>query len=299
MYLPTLGDERTLAFTEADGNPAVRGLAGDPAPGVLTFFVTEAVPLILVECGFSLTLVRVDQQRQRIVRPLARVGSIRAHRNGRISSYIEGRFAQGCVSQDVGRPGKALAAVVVEPGALGQIHGAVLDTGAGYGGNEEGVAEQELVVGRVGILVGGVLEQERAQDRRARPVALFEERVEVGEESLAKFDHIPAHRLVGFAEGPRLLAAGPNRGVVAAVKLEGSELRPAGQKLSVRVAPESSHVDTGPGDAGEGEVLELWHAHPQVLPPAGVIPGPVHGVALQTGVPGAGDHERPLVRPQG
>src|SRR5919112_6669906 len=157
----------------------------------------------------------------------------------------------------------------------------MLDTGAGYGGDEQGVAEQELVVGRVCRLVGGVLEQEGAQDRRACPVALVEERVEAGEESLAQFDHLPAYRLVGLAEGPRLLAAGPYRGVVAAVRLEDPEIRPAGQELSVRVATEPSHVDPGPRDAGEGEVLELWHAHPQVLPPAGVVPGPMHSVALQ------------------
>src|SRR5215203_2071781 len=171
------------------------------------------------------------------------------HRNGRISLYIEGGLAQGRVRQDVDRPFEPLAAVVVKPGALGQVDVAVLDTGTGYGGDEQGVTEQELVVGRVGRLVGGVLEQEGAQDRRACPVALVEERVEVGEESLAKFDHLPAYRLVGLAEGPGLLAAGPYGSVVAAVRLEDPEFCPAGQELSVRVAPESSHVDPGPGDA--------------------------------------------------
>src|SRR5215203_2396719 len=266
---------------------------------MLTFFVTEAVPRILVDCGFSFTLGRVDQQRQWVVRPFARVGRVGSHRNGRISLYVEGGLAQGRVRQDMDRPFEPLAAVVVEPGALWQVDVTVLDTGTGYGGDEQGVAEQELVVGRVCRLVGGVLEQKGTQDRRACPVALVEERVKVGEESLAKFDHLPAHRLVGLAEGPRLLAAGPYRGVVAAVRLEDPELRPAGQKLSVRVAPESSHVDPGPGDAGEGEVLELWHAHPQVLPPAGVVTGPVHGVALQASVASAGDYERPFVGPQG
>ena len=106
-------------------------------------------------------------------------------------------------------PIEAFAAVVVEPGALGQVDVAVLDAGAGYGGHEEGVAEQELVVGGVGRLVLGVLEEEGAQDRGSRPVALFEERVQVRKQPLAELYHLPAHRLVGLAEGPRLLAAGP------------------------------------------------------------------------------------------
>src|SRR5215218_5677379 len=118
-YLPALGCERALAFTEAEDDTVVRGLAGDPAPGVLTFFVTEAVPRILVDCGFSFTLGWVDQQRQRVVPPLARVGRVGPHRNGRISLYVEGGLAQGCVRQDVDRPFEPLAAVVVEPGAFG------------------------------------------------------------------------------------------------------------------------------------------------------------------------------------
>src|SRR5215211_3320915 len=182
-HLPALGYERALALTDPDGNAVVRGLAGDPAPGILTFLIAEAVSRILIECGFSLTLGRVDEQRQRVVRPLVRVGRVRPHRNGRISLYVEGGLAQGSVGQDMGWPFEALATVVVEPGTLGQVDVAVLDTGAGYGGDEEGVAEQELVVGRVGGLILRVLEQEGAQDRRARPVALVEERVEVGEES--------------------------------------------------------------------------------------------------------------------
>src|SRR5215218_7905345 len=201
-HLPALGYERALALTDPDGNAVVRGLAGDPAPGILTFLIAEAVSRILIECGFSLTLGRVDEQRQRVVRPLVRVGRVRPHRNGRISLYVEGGLAQGSVGQDMGWPFEALATVVVEPGTLGQVD-----------------------------------------------VAVVEERVEVGEESLAKFDHLPAHRLVGLAEGPGLLTARPYRGVVAAVRLEDPEFCPAGQELSVRVAPESSHVDPGPGDA--------------------------------------------------
>src|SRR5215212_5393326 len=92
-YLRAPGDERALAFTEADDDAAVRGLAGDLAPGVLTFFIAEAVPSILVERGFSLTLRGVDEQRQRVVRPLARVGRIGSHSNRGISLYVEGGFA--------------------------------------------------------------------------------------------------------------------------------------------------------------------------------------------------------------
>src|SRR5215212_5281893 len=298
-YFPTRGNERALAFVEADGDAAFRGLAGDPAPGVLTLFVPETVPGILVDRGFSFALARVDEQCQRVDRLLAGMGGVRPYRDGRVCFYVEGRFAEGCVCQDVGRSFEALAAVVVEPDAFGQVDVAVFDAGAGYGRDQESVAQQELVIRRKGGLVFRILEQEGAQYRCACPVALVEERVEVGEEPLAELDHLPAHRLVGFSERPGLLATGPNGGVVAAVRLEDPELVPAGQKLSVRVAPESSDIYAGPRDAGKSEVLQLRHAHPQVLPPAGVVPGPVHGVALQTSVPCAGDHERPLVRPQG
>src|SRR5215218_2164460 len=139
-YLLAHGDERALAFAEADGNAAFRGLARDSAPGVLTLCVPEPVPGILVDCGFSFTLVRVDQQCQRVDRLLAGMGRIRPHRDGSICLYVEGRFAEGCVCQDVNRPFETLATVVVEPGARGQVDVAVLDAGPGYGGDEEGVA---------------------------------------------------------------------------------------------------------------------------------------------------------------
>src|SRR5215211_1092715 len=140
----------------------VRGFARDPAPGVLTFFVAEAVSCILVESGFPCALGRVDEQRQRVGRRLTRVGGVGSHRNGRVPLYVDGGLSERRVRQDVGRPLEALAAVEMEPGAFGQVHVAVLDTGTGYGGHEEGVAEEELVVGRVGGLVFGVLEEEGA-----------------------------------------------------------------------------------------------------------------------------------------
>jgi hypothetical protein len=74
-------------------------------------------------------------------------------------------------------------------------------------------------------------------------VALLEERVEVGEEALAELDHLAADRLVGLAEGPRLLAAGAYGGVVAAERLEDAHLRPAGEELAVAV-PEEAPMST-------------------------------------------------------
>src|SRR3712207_2922835 len=123
----------------------------------------------------------------------------------------------------------------------------------------------------------------------------LEEGVEVGDQALPELEHPAAHRREGLAEGPRLLPAGADGGVVAAEGLEDAELREAGQQLAVGVAPEAADVDPGPGDAGEAQVLQLGHAHPQVLPPGGVVPRPLQGVALQAGVPGARYDERPLL----
>jgi hypothetical protein len=94
----------------------------------------------------------------------------------------------------------------VAPGAAWQVYVAVLASGVGDRGDEEGVAEQELVVHRVGRLVFRVLEEEGAQYRGAGAVAFFEEGVEVGQEALAKLEHLPAHRLVRFPKDPGLLA---------------------------------------------------------------------------------------------
>src|SRR5215212_4504991 len=298
-HLFALGNERALAFANADGDALVRRLTGDHSPRVLSFCVSEAVSRIFVKHGFSRTRGGVDEQHQGIRRPLVRVGCFRTHRCHGIRLDVEGGLAEGRVRQEMYGAVEAFAAPVVEPGALGQVDVPVLDAGAGYRGYEEGVAEQELVVCGVGRLVLGVLEQEGAQDRGSRPVALFEERVQVRKQPLAELYHLPANGLVGLAEDPRLLAAGTQSGVVAAEGLEDPELVPAGEELAVRVAPEAADVDPGPSDAGEGEVLELGHAHPQVLPPGGVVSRPLHGVALQSGVAGAGDHERTLVGTQG
>ena len=68
------------------------------------------------------------------------------HRHGGVGAEVESRLAQGGAREYVGRAVEALSGPVVEPGALRQVDVAVLDTGAGYGGNEEGAAEQKLVV---------------------------------------------------------------------------------------------------------------------------------------------------------
>jgi hypothetical protein len=131
----------------------------------------------------------------------------------------------------------------------------MLDAGTGYRGDEQGIAEEELVVGGVGGLVLRILEEEGAQDGGAACVALLEEGVEVGDQALSELEHLAAHRLERLPESPRLLAAGAYGGVVAAEGLEDAELRPARQELAVRVAPEAADVHPGPGDAGEPQVL--------------------------------------------
>src|SRR5215207_994802 len=291
--------ERALALADADGDAAPGFLAGDGAPGVLPVLVAVAVARVLVQDELAVARVRgrVDEEGQGIRRALAGVARLGAERYRGVGLDVERGLAQRSVGEDVGGSVETLAGPVVEPGTLRQVDVAVLDAGAGYGGDEQGVAEEELVVGGVGGLVPRVLEEEGTEDGGAGPVALLEEGVEVGEEALPELDHLAVYRLVGLPEGPRLLAAGAYGGVVPAEGLEDAELRPPGQEFGVRVAPEAADVHPGPADAGEPQVLELGHAHPQVLPPGGVVPRPLHRVALEAGVAGACDYERPLVGP--
>ena len=51
-------------------------------------------------------------------------------------------------------------------------------------------------------------------------MAFFKEGVEVGQEALAKLEHLSAHRLVGFPKDPGLLAPRAFYRVVAAERLE-------------------------------------------------------------------------------
>jgi hypothetical protein len=81
----------------------------------------------------------------------------------------------------------------------------MLDAGACDRGDEERVPEEELVVEGVCRLVLRVFEEERAEDGRAVPVALLEERIKVRKEAHAELDHGPAHRLVRLPESPRFL----------------------------------------------------------------------------------------------
>ncbi len=129
-------------------------------------------------------------------------------------------------------------------------------------------------------------------------MALLEEGVEVREEALPKLDHLAAYRLIRLAKGPWLLLLGTFYRMVAAERLKDTELREARQKLAIAVVEEAAYVHPGPRDPGEAHVLELGHAHPDVLPPRGVVPSPLQSVPLQPRVPRAGDDERPLVRPQ-
>src|ERR687894_46864 len=143
------------------------------------------------------------------------------------------------MGEDVGRAIETFPGPELDPRALRQVDVAVLDAWPEDGGDEDGVAQEELVVRCVGRLVLGVGEEEWAQDRGTRPVALLEERVEVGEEALAELDHLAAHPLVGLAEGPGLLAAGAYGCVVAAERLEDAHLCPAGEKLAVAIVKEN------------------------------------------------------------
>jgi hypothetical protein len=112
---------------------------------------------------------------------------------------------------------------------LRQVDVAVFDTGAGYGGDEEGAAEQKLVVRVVGRLVFRVLEEEGPQDRGAGPMALFKEGVEVGEKTLPKLDHLPAYRLVRLTKDPRLLVDGLLHRVVPTEGLKDPKFSKPGQ----------------------------------------------------------------------
>src|SRR5215210_9446501 len=129
-------------------------------------------------------------------------------------------------------------------------------------------------------------------------MALLEECVKVGEEALPELDHLPAHRLVGFAKCPRFLMSGAFNRMVSTKRLKNPKFGKTCEQLAVVFVEEAAHVHSGPGYPREPHVLELGHAHPHVLPPTRVVPCPLQRMALQPRVPGAGDDERSLVGPQ-
>ena len=155
--------------------------------------------------------------------------------------------------------------------------------GRAIGATSSAAPQQELVVGGVRRLVVGVLEQQRSQDRRARAVRLVEERVQVGQQPLPKPQQSRQQRLVRLAEAPRLL-----RGVVSSSgcgRTAGRCRTPSSASAARRSRRRRSRrCRRRPGDARQPQVLQLRHAHPQVLPPGRVVARPVERVALQTGV---------------
>src|SRR3712207_3259919 len=138
MYRGPFGDEGALTFSEPDRDFTAQDLADDAPAGVLPIFVAEAVAGVLVERGLGGALGRVHEERQGICGSLADVVHLGPHRYGGVGADVEDRLSQGRVREYVGRAVEALAGPVVEPGTLRQVDVAVLDAGAGYGGDEEG-----------------------------------------------------------------------------------------------------------------------------------------------------------------
>src|SRR5829696_211197 len=160
MHGPSLGYKGALTFVESDRYPAAQDLADDAPAGVLAPLVAEAVAGVLVENRLARAFRWIKEERQGVFGSLPNVVHLGPHRHGGVGADVEGRLAHGGVREYVGRAVEALSGPVVKPGALRQVDVAVLNAGAGYGGDEEGVAEQKLVVRVVGRLVFRVLEEE-------------------------------------------------------------------------------------------------------------------------------------------
>jgi hypothetical protein len=296
----------TTTFSRGGVQPPSRGpmrslpaVAFERAPRVGAVLVRVAVARVLVErgAGRARRPARGDPQRQLVGRR-AGVRERRPQRDRRVGARVQRGPAERGVRDHMHRPVDALAGEPVHPRPLGDVDLAVLAAGARDRRQHQVAAEHELVVGRVGDRVVRVLVEQRAQDRRAGAVALLEQRVEVGQQPHAQLEHVAADAGVGLAERPRLLMHRALRRVVAAERLERAELGEAREQLAVAVVEEAADVDADPREPGQAEVLELGHAHPQVLPPRRVVAGPVHRVALEAGVAGAADHERAAVRPR-
>ena len=142
----------------------------------------------------------------------------------------------------------------------------------GNGANEEGVSEEKLEVDRESVGVGGVLEEERGEERHAGLGLAVEVRVDVVEEAVARVDGV----LAGFGDGGpvvKFLGDGVVAGVVPGEMLdgwvgywggaylpvervEGAQPGPAGAECLGGVVTEAADVSTDHGDLEDGGELK-------------------------------------------
>ena len=144
---------------------------------------------------------------------------------------------------------------------------------------------------------GGVreLEEERANHGYAGARGFFGDGVEVGKQAIAGVDELARDSFVVGAVDPGFVVGGALGGVVAVDGLEGCEFKPLGEQRGLRRVGEAADVGAGEGEAAEAEVLEHGGAHAEMVPGGGVVAGPGDGVALASGIRGAGHDEGALV----
>src|SRR5262249_3186175 len=118
---------------------------------------------------------------------------------------------------------------------------------------------------------------------------------EIGQQAVAQRNGIAAEAGEGLAECPGLLRDTADRAVVTEEGEDRAELRKAYQQLGRRVAPEAAGVEAGEGHARQAKGQAHARGQAKLLPRTHVVAGPDGGVALDPSVPGARQHERPLL----
>ena len=249
LHTPAWGDIGAHALTQNNADTLGLAFTGDLTPRVDALFVCVAVALILVKRRLSRSLRRVDDEREQINLFFPYIIHLRPERQSGVGTHIDGRLTEWRVSQDMRRTFDILTSPEVEPTAGGQVDVAILHARPRDRRNQQGIAAQKLIIHLIGRRVFWIGQEKRAQERQAGTVALLEERVEVGQETLAQLEQSANDRFVGFAEELGLLVARLFLRMVAAKGLENAKLGPAREQFAAGVAIEAASIHATPADS--------------------------------------------------
>src|SRR6266571_1236795 len=95
---------------------------------------------------------------------------------------------------------------------------------------------------------------------------------------------------------PGLLIGGAFCGVVAIDGIQGAHLKPARQEIGGWRTCKSADIIPNEREPGDSHTQEYGGAHSQMIPSTAVIARPRSGIALRSGIRGAGKHEWPFLR---
>jgi hypothetical protein len=158
-------------------------------------------------------------------------------------------------------------------------------------GDEDIVAEEELVLDSKSVAIGGVVVKQGIEDGHPGHRLPVESRVEIIQQAVSYRDDLLG---CGGCLGPTVVFLG-NRGVTCVVAhegIKGSQRSPARTQSLSGVSGESANVGPDHGDLENGgEVEDTPDAEAVLLPGADVVAQPFSDVLAETDEGGASDEE--------